>query len=89
MIPQLIATLRDLVGDHCPSHEKAERGCSTCAGVELLARAEIEPIALLQTDPDYPVSGFLVHVWPDGTGELAARADDRRWGPPVPLQPAP
>jgi hypothetical protein len=49
----------------------------------------IGAVALLQTDPDDPASGFLVHVWADGTGELAARADDHRWGPPVPLQPAP
>lgn len=43
---------------------------------------------LLQTEA---VNGdqFLVHVWADGTGELAARVDHTRWGSPLPLTPAP
>jgi len=46
------------------------------------------PVVLVQTPPEVPTSGFLVTLWADGTGELAAR-DVQRWLPPVPLQPAP
>lgn len=87
LIPQLIETLRDVVGDSCESHTDPRDTCPTCRAVALLGQAT-DAVAVLRAPAPYGSYGqFLVTVWADGTGELARRDEEgQRWSAPVPLR---